>query len=92
MKQKLTIKDHALLARHLRSIAAEITAIREVVSGYNLVSSVGRRLFATENKLRELKSILDDVMFRDHPDDPRANPDVYYGRVDRGYGEASDGH
>lgn len=83
MKKKLTMEDHLLLARQVRRIAAEISAVHGITSGYRLVSTVGCRLFALQNKLLELKSALDSLMFRDHPKDPRAKPDVYYGTVDR---------
>ena len=80
MAKPLTLDQHLLLARHLRNIENEITSIRTVISGRGQVIRVGQRLFALNRKISEIKSGLDDVMFRDHPNDPRTQPDVYYGR------------
>ena len=79
MKKKLTMEDHRRLARHLRNIRAEISAIREVISGYHLISSVGTWMFGVDNKLRAMKSALDSIMRRDHLSDVGASTDVYYG-------------
>jgi hypothetical protein len=79
MNKKLTVEEHLLLAQHLHHIGKEITGIRHVISGRGLVGKVGQRVFAVDNKLRELKCALDSLMFRDHPDDARTRPDVYFG-------------
>ncbi len=86
MRKTLTIDDHMRLAGHLRNISREIRAIHEIVSGHRLVSRIGRRLFAVENKLSELKNSLDDVMFRDHDGDARCSPAIYYGNPEIGHG------
>jgi hypothetical protein len=87
VKKTLSIEDHQRLAQHLRTIAAELSTVMEIVSGCGLVSRVGNRLYAAGKKLREVKSVLDGVMARDHRDDPLASPGVYYGRE----GQCGDG-
>lgn len=82
MKKKLTVEGHLRLARHLRAIREEIFAIRELIGGCQLISTVGTSLYAAENRLQQAKSALDSVLVMDHGDDPRVSPDVYYGRVD----------
>lgn len=86
MRKTLTIEHHMRLAGHLRNIARDIRAIHKIVSGYRLVSRIGRRLFAAELKVLELKSSLEDVMFRDHDGDARCTPAIYYGNPEAGDG------
>jgi len=79
MKKTLGIEVHFRLAGRLRRISLDLRAIQKEVSGYGLGSRVGQKVFAVDRKLAVLKSVLDDVLFRDHPDDPRTTPEVYYG-------------
>ena len=79
MTTKLTVEEHLSLARSLRNIGNEITAVRGIVCGHGVVTRVGQRIFAVDRKLSELKCALDGLMVRDHPNDPRTQPDVYYG-------------
>lgn len=79
MTGKLTVDEHILLATYLRNIRKEIAAIRNLTAGRGLITRVGQRVYAADRKLGELTSALDDVMFRDHQDDPRTRQDVYYG-------------
>jgi hypothetical protein len=74
------MEDHLLLAKHLRNIEREISRARDVVFGQGLVTRVGQRIFALDKKLSELKCALDGLMFRDHPNDKRTRPKVYYGQ------------
>lgn len=78
MAKKLSMDEHLELAADLRSIRRGISAIYGKISGCRLTTRVGRKLYSAELKLQEVKSELEDVMFRDHPEE--ASLDVYYGR------------
>ena len=79
MAKTLTPEQHLRLAQHLRNIENEITGIRDVIFRCGQMTRVGQRVFALNRKISEIKSALDDVMFRDHPNDARTQQDVYYG-------------
>ncbi len=79
MTTKLTVDEHLAIAQALRNIGNEIAAVRGIIFGRGVVTRVGQRIFAVDRKLSELKCALDGLMFRDHPNDPRTQPDVYYG-------------
>jgi hypothetical protein len=64
-------------AASLRSIRRGISEISNTISGCHLTTRVGRGLYGAELKLRDVKSELEAVMFRDHPEE--ASLDVYYG-------------
>ena len=84
MKKKLTMEEHMSLARSLRNIQNEVSGIRAAIEGRGLISSVGQRISALEKRLGDVKCSLDTIMFHDHPKDPLALPDVYYGRSENG--------
>jgi len=79
MKKTLSMEAHFRLAGRLRRISLDLGVIQKEISGHGLGPRVGQKVFAVDRKLAVLKSVLDDVLFRDHPDDPRATPEVYYG-------------
>ena len=87
MTKKLTMQEHISLARAIRNIQNEIAGIRAAIDGHGLLSSVGQRIFALEKRLSDVKCSLDTVMFHDHPKDPLARPEVYYGRSGNGDAE-----
>ena len=78
MKKTFGMEGHFRLAGRLDRISLDLRAIQDEISGYGLGSHVGQKSFAVDRKLAALKSALDDVLFRDHLDHPRATPAVCY--------------
>jgi hypothetical protein len=66
-----------------------MSAIREVVFGFGLVSRVGTPLYAAETRLRRVKVALDHVLYRDHGDSPHDTAAVYCAAEERMKGVAS---
>jgi hypothetical protein len=75
--KKLSLDEHRNLAASLRSIRRGISEIYNTISGCRLTTRVGQKLYGAELRLREVKSELEAVLFRDHP--AEASLDVYYG-------------
>jgi len=79
MRKTLSMEDHFRLAGRLRRISLDLRAIQNDIAGHGLGCRDGQKVLVVHRKLAGLKSALDDVLFRDHSDDPRTTPEVYYG-------------
>jgi hypothetical protein len=69
--------EHRKRAASFRSIRRGIREISNMIGGCRLIIRVGWKLYGAEVKVRDVKSELEAVMFRDHP--KKASVDVYYG-------------
>ena len=79
-RRKLTIEDHRKLEGHLRLIRQEMREVHELIRGCGLTARVANRLFEAQQKLSQVKSELEEILFRDHRGNPDATTDLYYGR------------
>jgi hypothetical protein len=79
-RRKLTIEEHRKLAGHLGFIRQEMSEVHQLIRGCGLTGRVAGKLHGAQQKLNQVKSELEETLFRDHRGAPDATTDLYYGR------------
>jgi len=77
-RHRLTVDDHRHIAERLRCAERDLLAAEAEISGHAPVR-IGDQLEGLVWRLIEVKSKLENLMFRDHPLDPLATTHVYFG-------------
>ena len=79
MRRKLTVEEHLRMAEHLRRIDTEMNCIRDFIFGLGVMTRLAQRVMTVNQKVTALRCALDSALFRDHPNDGRTQPSVYFG-------------
>jgi hypothetical protein len=81
----LTIEEHRRANELLTGIDRQISELCDLIGGRKGVKvRIIDRIIHADRVLRmDVRGQLEDVLFRDHPKDPRANTDLYYPREEK---------
>lgn len=76
--KKLSLDEHRKLAASLQSMRRSIGEIYNTISSCRLTTRVGQKVYCAKLRLREIKSELEAILFRDHP--AETSLEIHYGR------------